>query len=112
MKYTDKQVDLMSHLYKEATDATKRKAVVQRLAREFNTSSRSIIGKLVSLQLYVKSESGPKSESLSESKESYSTALRIMLGTKGLTSLDRMTKKDLVELQALLVALNDKFDLQ
>lgn len=59
------------------------------------------------------SESKSKTKKSVTTKDVYASGIRIMLGAREnqLTSLKNMAKKDLMELQDILVAMSEKFNL-
>ena len=102
-KFSETQTKDIVTRYLAATDA---ESVIHELADEYEVSTRSIIGKLVSEKVYVRKVSKTQS---SATKEEYALGIKIMLGmrTEEASSLSNMTVKDLITLSERLVLISN-----
>ena len=102
-KFSSEHTQNIVSCYLAATDA---ESVIHELADEYDVSTRSIIGKLVSEKVYVRK--APKTQA-SDAREEYALGIKIMLGmrTEEIKSLSNMTVKDLIAFSERLVLISN-----
>jgi hypothetical protein len=109
--YTEDQVVEMKAAYQAAVGDAARKQVVTELAERYNVTRQSVIGKLVSAQVYVKAEPTTKTGARITSKDEYVKAISILLGLPELESLGKASKGDLRRISDRLVEMSEKVNL-
>lgn len=109
-KFDSNAVDTIVGTYvaavEEGKDYEARQAVMKELAAEFDATIPQIRGKLVTEKVYVKKEEAAKAATVGLSKEDLAKALNAFTGLE-MTSVTKMTKKDLTALWERLVELSD-----
>jgi hypothetical protein len=101
--YTEANEARLREVYVPTATQDERVAQVASLASELGKSTRSIIAKLTTMQLYVPKEYRTKTGAKSVRKETIVTAIAIAVGVADLPGLEKANKNSLIRINNAFV---------